>query len=385
MRFTADRRKLLAAVSTVVSLAGNSSRGQFTATDARTTVSASRMDSGARCVVEGISVRDTGTVGVSLAALAQTLRGAAGESVELDARSGTGLARMILRTESGRVEFPLGEVPKLSPPAETSVTGRVAISLSGSEFGEALSRVTFAADRKARPGGWATTGVMVDISESGLALVATDTHCLAWALISSARMNASSQKKVLLPVQTVRRWARAVRSLEQFNLVLSDGGATIEAGPLLSWSAPLSGAFPQWDAMLAAPRPTTVTLAPAELLDAMQVTLVASDPSGYVDSRMRLVMLRMEPGRLTLSAGSDAGAARVEVATPDYAGPVLAVPLDGRQLRAYLAAVSAEAAVTFAWETAERPVVFSAGKSRFVAMPLVDRTPSRIERDEVSE
>jgi DNA polymerase III sliding clamp (beta) subunit (PCNA family) len=290
---------------------------------------------------------------------------------------------MILRTESGRVEFPLGELPKLPP--DTSVTDRVAASLSGCEFGHALSRVAFAADRRARPGGWTTNGVLVDISEAGLALVATDTHCLAWASISSANVLAGSRKQVLLPVQTLRRWARAVRALEQFNLVVCDGVAMIEAGQLSSWSAPLAGAFPQWDAVLSAARPNAVTISPAELLDAMQVALVASDPSGYVDSRMRLVMLRLESGRLTLSAGSDAGAARVEVSVPHYAGPVLAVPLDGRQLREFLSAVSAEPAITFAWETAERPVVFGAGKTRYVAMPLVDRTPSRIDRDDGEE
>lgn len=367
MKLTANRSKLLVAVSTVLHTAGSDARGLIQAEDdGRCTLLASGNEGGALYEVEGVTIRAEGYAVFALNSVAAVLRGSTDETVDLDTLPNS---RMVLRTKSGRLELPTREASAVGdgPPESDDYPEA---EVDGNYFRRAVTRVAFAADRRTKGASWATTGVRIVLSPDGLTMEATDTYGLALCRIP---FTSKAKGQSLVPVRSLRAWAEAARGQETVRLSFGPSLALFRAGPLLTWCPSIAGRFPETDAVFYRSRPNGLTVKPGELLSAVELTMVAADQDEGIDPRERRLMFKAENKVLEVSATCEKATARFAVPAKGFKGDLFTVPLDGRRVEEYLATIDSEESVKIRWQDAKGAIEFTTDESWYLAIPFVDR------------
>ena len=206
-----------------------------------------------------------------------------------------------VRITSGRSQFavrmlPVDEFPRVPVPSGDAVT------LSGSDFAEALRQVVRAASADdARP---VLTGVLMAAEESGLRLVSTDSYRLAVRDLPGTTVLREGQK-VLVPSRALNELQRLVASAPETTLRLGEHDATFEVGPVRLTTRLIEGEFPNYRQLIPSSYPNRLIVGKEPLLDALRrVKLLVRDQTTPVRIALRadgieLTVVSSEVGQAT--------------------------------------------------------------------------------------
>lgn len=223
-------------------------------------------------------------------------------------------------------------------------------------------------------------GALLVLKPSSLALVATDSHRLAYVVQDQIPLDGvAGEIKALVPKKAM---AELLGLLDQaaegaavefaqdethlfFRVPMGGGG---EAPVRLLTARKLSGQFPNYEAVLPKAQMQSVALNREEL--AASIRRVAQ----FSDERSHAIRVKLEPNKLVLaSSNSDLGEADEEMDT-SFAGTPLLIGFNWKYLEEFLEAVASdEVLLEFKDESSAgqlRPRENGAAQYRYVVMPM---------------
>lgn len=190
-----------------------------------------------------------------------------------------------VRITSGRSNFSVRLLPAADFPRLPAAGSEDAVTLSASEFAEALRQVVRAASGDdARP---ILTGVLMTAEEGGLRLVATDSYRLAVRDLPGTSVLREGQK-VLVPSKALAELQRLLSGAEQVTLRLGEHDVTFEVGNVRLTSRLIEGEFPNYRQLIPASYPNRLIVEKEPLLDAVRrVKLLVRDATTPVRIALR--------------------------------------------------------------------------------------------------
>ena len=189
------------------------------------------------------------------------------------------------RITSGRSNFAVRLLPAADFPRLPASGAEDAVTLSASEFAEALRQVVRAASGDdARP---ILTGVLMTAEEGGLRLVATDSYRLAVRDLPGTSVLREGQK-VLVPSKALTELQRLLSGAEQVTLRLGEHDVTFEVGNVRLTSRLIEGEFPNYRQLIPSSYPNRLIVEKEPLLDAVRrVKLLVRDATTPVRIALR--------------------------------------------------------------------------------------------------
>ena len=186
---------------------------------------------------------------------------------------------------SGRSNFAVRLLPAADFPRLPAPGAEDAVTLSASEFAEALRQVVRAASGDdARP---ILTGVLMTAEEGGLRLVATDSYRLAVRDLPGTSVLREGQK-VLVPSKALTELQRLLSGADQVTLRLGEHDVTFEVGNVRLTSRLIEGEFPNYRQLIPSSYPNRLIVEKEPLLDAVRrVKLLVRDATTPVRIALR--------------------------------------------------------------------------------------------------
>lgn len=223
-------------------------------------------------------------------------------------------------------ELVVDDFPVMTEPALEN-----AIEVDGDEFLTALTQVTVAASHDdARP---VLTGVLFEVAEGALRLVATDSYRLALRDLPAVRPTATG----LVPVRALRELARTVGAKKMRVAVGSREAAFASAQGVLSVRL-IEGTFPNYRQLLPSSYPNRLVVDRAGLLQAIdRASLVAED---HIPIRLQLAA-----GGVELSVSRQDVGAETEHVAAEYQGEEMIIAFNSRYLNDGVGAVQEDQVV----------------------------------------
>lgn len=190
-----------------------------------------------------------------------------------------------VRITSGRSNFAVRLLPAADFPRLPAAGADDAVTLSASEFAEALRQVVRAASGDdARP---ILTGVLMAAEEGGLRLVATDSYRLAVRDLPGTSVLREGQK-VLVPSKALTELQRLLSGADQVTLRLGEHDVTFEVGGVRLTSRLIEGEFPNYRQLIPSSYPNRLVVEKEPLLDAVRrVKLLVRDATTPVRIALR--------------------------------------------------------------------------------------------------
>jgi DNA polymerase-3 subunit beta len=206
-----------------------------------------------------------------------------------------------------------------------------AIEVDGDEFLTALTQVTVAASHDdARP---VLTGVLFEVAEGALRLVATDSYRLALRDLPAVRSVVTG----LVPVRALRELARTVGAKKMQVAVGSREAAFASTQGVLSVRL-IEGTFPNYRQLLPSSYPNRLVVDRDGLLQAIdRASLVAED---HIPIRLQLA-----PGGVELSVSRQDVGGETEHVAAEYQGEEMIIAFNSRYLNDGVAAVQEDQVV----------------------------------------
>jgi DNA polymerase-3 subunit beta len=177
---------------------------------------------------------------------------------------------------AGRVNFSVPIGAEGDFPKWTGTVGE-GQTMSAKDLAEALKQVVRAASTDDARGVY--TGVLMTGVGGKLRLVATDSYRMAIRDIPSSII--ADDMKVVVPARALAELLRLLGSAETVSINLTENDATFEVGSMRLVTRLLTGAFADYQRLIPASLPNTLTVSKELMLEAIRrVKLVARDPIG---------------------------------------------------------------------------------------------------------
>lgn len=267
-----------------------------------------------------------------------------GDSEKLTIECG---GRFVLQT-GNPMEFPTAPMPDSNT---TQVPGR--------ELRDAIKKTAFAVDETSSR--YQLGGVLLDVTDDGLQLVATDGRRLSTAGPFGVF---SAQWSVIIPARACRLLESAFGDDNTISIAVGKNMVGFSDGSVNVHTPLLDGRYPDWRKVLAPEYDTYIELRAATLASMVRQASIAADDT------TRAVDLKAEDGKLTINAkAADVGTSLVSTEV-DYHGEPLAVSLDYRFLLDALKVVDGESIATVHIADAERPVLLRCESLKYTIMPM---------------
>lgn len=205
--------------------------------------------------------------------------------------------------------------------------------LSEEVFKEAIRQVSFAAAHEdTRP---VFTGVLMEIRENGLVMVATDTHRLAWRAMSIEE-EVSSDINLIIPGKTLNELARVIGSPESRIRVTLTGNQVLFNMRNISFiSRLIDGNFPNYRQVIPTSFVSRLSLKTRDLLEATErASLLAKEGTP-------VIRLFIEKNLLMIKVSTEAGRVYEEVEI-QHDGDILQVAFNARYLSDALKVIGTE-------------------------------------------
>lgn len=278
-----------------------------------------------------------------------------------------------IRYKKGRHK--LGTVESSQFP-EVPMQKQVGIRVPAIILREAIRRAAFAVTTEQSR--FTISGAKILVDESGLTIVATDGHRLAYARFPL--VNASGQTlDILVPKKSLQQLQdlldREIKRDAESTIEICDTGNQLcfAAGRHSLFSRKLTGAFPNWEMVLPKSLSYTAEISTEDFRRSLlRVTLTADD-------RNYSVTMDIEPGRLVLKSNTPDGEAQEEmmaVLNGETEQKIHSLRFNSRYVQDFLQTVAKAGSPTFAFgfNDANSPFELSLpaepGGYRFVLMPL---------------
>lgn len=181
------------------------------------------------------------------------------------------------------------------------------------------ARIAAAAPTSNRP---ALCGVLFEVNESSMRLVATDSYRLALATVASSTLPDGT--RCTLPIRAVNELDRLLSRVPNVDVRLSDTSATFTFGNVVLTTRLLSQAFPNYGAIIPAASEVGFTVDAAAVAESVKRLKIVAP------KETRSLRVSTADGVVTLSTTSASGDAVVEPIAATVAGspPEFAVNID---------------------------------------------------------
>lgn len=271
------------------------------ATADRLTFSATNLDISMVTSTNEASIAEDGKVAVPAGKLVNFVRSLPPGAVTVGVKSGK------LKIEAGKASFEEScmnaeEYPNLPSTAEGE-----GISVPGSLLSEMINQTSYAVSRdETRP---ALMGILWEVREEGLTMVATDAHRLARSQRSLA-WDFSGERDLIVDTGGLKHLSRiaTLNDDDTTEVFLGENQLSFRAGQTLLHTRLLEGPFPDYNAVIPKDNDKHVTVDRDLLAQGIRRVSITAD---RITSQIRL---GVEDGRLELSArGSDGSKAEDEL------------------------------------------------------------------------
>jgi len=259
-------------------------------------------------ISDDVKVEEPGTVVVPARVTFDFVRDLSGETVVLDA----GESRCVLRAGEDACELVMADADEFPVVARFEESG--SCSIQAGSFTALVGRTVFAAARE--QGRYAMHGVLTEVEEHSLRMVATDGRRLA---VASAPLEAPQalDRPVIVPTKGMQLFCRVVRDpLDQVRLAFSESQVGFKTPQAEVFARLIDGEFPRYSAVI--PRDSTHRVEADAELFARKLRLVAN----LTGEEARAVRLSFQDGQMEVfgqSAGRGEAHAHMAV---DYRGEV---------------------------------------------------------------
>jgi DNA polymerase-3 subunit beta len=263
------------------------------------------LDVSMRYRIEDVKVVEPGTAVVSARTAHDFVRDLSGETVELTLKD----QKLVLSSGSDVGELVIADPDEFPVVARFADEG--AVSLQGGTFTTLVSRTAFAAARE--QGRYAMHGVLVELEDHRLQMVATDGRRLARAAatLEDAPASLNTKRPVIVPTKGAQLFCRVITDpLGLVKLSFEENQVGIKTSKAEVFARLLDGEFPRYKAVIPA-EATNVVEADAGLFE-RKLRLVAN----ATGDETRAVKLTFQKGEMELSAqsaGKGAATAQLEV------------------------------------------------------------------------
>ncbi len=266
---------------------------------------------------ELIDLSEEGAVTVPaklLQGISASLRG--GSLIELE------LGEDRLSVKSGRYSglldtLPTKDFPRLDPDNEA---GGTVVKMKAALLAKMLSETHFAM-AQADPR-YYLNGMLIEISQEGLRLVATDGHRLSCSetdehVLPEARRGIVPRNSI----NALRAWLPSAED-EEMELLLGDNQIRVSLGDRQMTSKLIEGRYPEYRRVIPQRQEKPLVANRAALETALgRVALVARDSRGVRDQRIPLVSMHARENSLAISTEGGQGARAADEVEAEYRGP----------------------------------------------------------------
>lgn len=251
--------------------------------------------------IEDVKVTDPGPAVVPARVTLDFIRDLSGETVTLETSDGH------CRITSGTDTCELVTIDPDEFPVVPRFGSERTLSIQGGQFTRLVQRTTFAAAREA--GRYAMHGILTEVEEGALRLVATDGRRLALCEIPVEAQG--SPKPAIIPTKGMQLFSRVIEDpLDQVELHFDDNQVGLRTQRAEIFARLIDGEFPRYSAVI--PKEVQYAMeADAGVLN-QKLRLVAN----VTGSEARAVRLSLESGKLELfgqSVGRGEAHAHMEV------------------------------------------------------------------------
>lgn len=210
------------------------------------------------------------------------------------------------------------EFPKL-PEVEEGAR----LTLPGPEFAKAIRSTAYAvSEDETRP---VLNGVLMEVRDGALRLVATDGHRLARCALRDPALRGAKKADVIVPPKTLNLVERLVADTgSPVDLMLARSYAIFTIGETTIYSRLLDGPFPAYEQVIPKDNPNRIRLDRGPFIASLRrVSIVA-------DTVTHQVRLSLRPGKVELSAQTADVGEGTESLPSDYDGSELDIGFNAR-------------------------------------------------------
>jgi len=363
MKVTADRAQLAHALAIVQRAISSRSTVPIlfnvliTAEGRRLQLAATDLDTSIRSEIEA-QIEIAGGTCVSASVLSDVVGSLTSTEVELK------MAETRLGIRSGRSEYSILSFPPEEFPAIPMVPEEVSLSISQSALRDMVRQTIFAvAKEESNP---ILTGLLLEVREGRINLIATDTHRLAW---KSAKIDGTTKQKrnMIIPSRPFNEVGRLLRdSDEPVRIYLAESQVAFSVDATTVVCRLIDGQFPSYEKVIPKEAERKITANASELTTALKRALIVARENA------EKTVLRVDQETMVISAESaEIGQGREEVAVR-LDGEPIEIAFNARYLVEALSVIQTEEAV-LEFNGALNPGVIRALNSEdflYVVMPM---------------
>jgi DNA polymerase III subunit beta len=334
------------------------------AEDDRLILMATDMEFGIRYEIRGVKVEESGEAILPVNRLVSILRESPDSELMIDAddrrsRVSTTVSEFEMPGENP-TEFP--DVPAFSETAFHEVTaGQLRLM---------IRRVTFAAAKQDTK--YAITGVLWEVDDREIRLVATDTKRLAMVsgpVTLTGTPNATKGQSHLVPTKAMALLERSLNDGDDTQIIriaLRPNEVLFQTERATIYSRLLEGRYPPYRDILPKKVNARIPLPVAGFLSATRQAAIMTDEES------KKVTFRFAPGKLVLEAqGGTTGRSKVDLVIDQYDGPAIDINFDPHYVVDMLRILDVTSLLELELVDGMRPALFRSGEDySYLVMPL---------------
>ena len=326
------------------------------------TLSGTDGEIGIRYTIAGVTVGQPGEALLPKDRVTQILRELTEEEVKLD------VSEEKIIVSSGHSEFRLNPDDPAEFPNVAAFDEEAYFSVPGSVLREAIRRTLFATDVESTR--YALGGVLVEPTETGLTLAATDSRRLAVVEIPCERHGdpgSGPSSGAVIPSKAMSLIEKSIAGAEddEVRLALRGNSVLVRSGNGTITAILVEGRFPKYRQVIPAHSPISIPMVAGPFHVAVrQAQIVTSDETRGVD-------FTFADGTLTLSSlAADVGASKIELPVP-YDGESLTIKFDPKYVAEFLRVLDPQTPFTLSLiDSSSQAVMRVDGGYTYVVMPL---------------
>ncbi len=337
--------------------------------DERCTLMATDLELGIRLEVRGIKVEDAGEALLPTTRLISILRESTDEEMTIEA----GPDACTVRGATAEFEMPGEDVAAF--PDIPAFTEEKYHEVSAGLLREMIRRTIFAAAAAEHSKFGATTGILLELEDSHIGLVATDGRRLALAQ-GHAESYGGHSTKGHMPVVPTKAMTLLERNLtepdEKVRISLRPNEALMKTERAMIYSRLVEGRFPNYRQVMPSGANVKVPLTVGPFLSAVRQAAIMTDDES------KRVIFNFAKKKLTLQArGAESGRSRVELPI-DFDGKGVEISFDPKFVVDMLRVLEPDTPLTLEIKDSSTPAVFRHEKDYiYVVVPLVSTNPAR--------
>jgi DNA polymerase-3 subunit beta len=330
----------------------------------RCTLMATDLELGIRLEVRSVRVEEPGEAILPTTKLISILREATDEDLTIEA----GPDACVVRGQFNEFEMP-GEDPTVFPDVPAFAEEKYH-EMSGGMLREMIRRTQFAVAAEATKFG-ATTGVLWELEDGKVRLVATDGRRLALTEGSGTAQGGHTTKgqAPVVPAKAMNLLERNLQEEDELVRVsLRPNDVLIKTERAMIYSRLVEGRFPDYRRVLPQKASVKVPLTVGPFHTAVRQAAIMTD-----EKESQRVVFTFAKKKLTLQAsGPGSGRSRVELPI-EYDGKTVEISFHPKYLTEMLRVLDPEAHLTLELEDGSKPALFKneAGDYQYVVVPLV--------------